>query len=203
MAAAIDPAVELVEQVVHQLLTEENSPWTPTTQATHNEAAPSSLTESDRGGGMSGWGIFGITMGVLVAAAVAVQHARSDPLHPHPQHVSLERGARMRAGMMPEPIEKHREGALSGAGCGFRPTVWRLAQDCGIAGEVWNDAQGVMIQAWGMPAALDEFIHRLRDNPPPLARIDTVECTPLSEVRSLTQFDIIASRTGVLRPGSS
>ena len=46
-------------------------------------------------------------------------------------------------------------------GVGFRPTVWRLAQECGIAGEVWNDAQGLMIHAWAMPAALDEFVHRL------------------------------------------
>ena len=82
-------------------------------------------------------------------------------------------------------------------GVGFRPTVWRLAQDCGIAGKVWNDAQGVMIQAWGMPAALDEFVHRLRDNPPPLARIDTVECAPLSDAQSRSSFDIVASRTGV------
>ena len=86
-------------------------------------------------------------------------------------------------------------------GVGFRPTVWRLAQDCGIAGEVWNDAQGVMIQAWGIAAALDEFVHRLRDNPPPLARIDTVECAPLSDTQSHSSFDIVASRTGVAQTG--
>ncbi len=86
-------------------------------------------------------------------------------------------------------------------GVGFRPTVWRLAQDCGIAGEVWNDAQGVMIQAWGMPAALDEFVDRLRGNPPPLARIDTVECAPLSSAQCHSGFDIVASRTGVAQTG--
>ena len=86
-------------------------------------------------------------------------------------------------------------------GVGFRPAVWRLAQDCGIAGEVWNDAQGVMIQAWGMPAALDEFVDRLRDNPPPLARIDTVECAPLSNAQSHSSFDIVASRRGVAQTG--
>jgi len=45
VAAAIDIAADLVEQVVHQLLTEESPPWIPATQATHNEAAPSSPTE--------------------------------------------------------------------------------------------------------------------------------------------------------------
>ena len=45
VAAAIDIAVDLVKQVLDQLLTEESPPWIPNTQATHNEAAPSSPTE--------------------------------------------------------------------------------------------------------------------------------------------------------------
>jgi hydrogenase maturation protease len=45
VAAAIDIAADLVEQVVHRLLTEESPPWIPATQATHKEAAPSSPTE--------------------------------------------------------------------------------------------------------------------------------------------------------------
>jgi hypothetical protein len=45
VAAAIDVAADLVEQVVHRLLTEESPPWIPATQATRNEAAPSSPTE--------------------------------------------------------------------------------------------------------------------------------------------------------------
>ncbi len=45
VAAAIDVAADLVEQVVNQLLTEESAPWIPATQAIHNEAAPSSPTE--------------------------------------------------------------------------------------------------------------------------------------------------------------
>ena len=28
-------------------------------------------------------------------------------------------------------------------GVGFRPSVWRLANECGIVGQVWNDAEGV------------------------------------------------------------
>jgi hydrogenase maturation protein HypF len=86
-------------------------------------------------------------------------------------------------------------------GVGFRPAVWRLAQDCGIAGEVWNDAQGVMIRAWGAPAALDKFIGRLRDDAPPLARVDAVECASLSETQASSDFRIVASRAGVARTG--
>lgn len=32
-------------------------------------------------------------------------------------------------------------------GVGFRPTVWRLACEHQISGSVWNDADGVGIQA--------------------------------------------------------
>ena len=32
-------------------------------------------------------------------------------------------------------------------GVGFRPTVYRLAKECGILGSVCNDGQGVLIEA--------------------------------------------------------
>jgi hydrogenase maturation protein HypF len=86
-------------------------------------------------------------------------------------------------------------------GVGFRPAVWRLARDCGIAGAVWNDAQGVMIQAWGAPAALDDFVHRLRDGAPPLARVDSIDCAPLSDLQPAPDFRIIASRAGAVQTG--
>jgi hydrogenase maturation protein HypF len=81
-------------------------------------------------------------------------------------------------------------------GVGFRPTVWRLARDCGLAGDVWNDAEGVMIRAWGRPADLDRFLRRLEDQPPPLARIDSIAWA-LSEDNPIDGgFHIVSSRAG-------
>lgn len=86
-------------------------------------------------------------------------------------------------------------------GVGFRPTVWRLARDCGISGEVWNDADGVMVRAWGGEVDLDRFLRRLQNEPPPLARIDTVEWTPSSDRPIDRDFRIVASRDGEMHTG--
>ena len=81
-------------------------------------------------------------------------------------------------------------------GVGFRPTVWRLARDCGLAGDVWNDAEGVMIRVWGRPADLDRFLRWLEDQPPPLARIDSIAWA-LAEDRPVDGgFHIVSSRSG-------
>ena len=81
-------------------------------------------------------------------------------------------------------------------GVGFRPTVWRLARDCGIAGQVWNDAEGVMIQAWGTPAALENFVLRLQQAPPPLARITGIKRRVFDDLQAPGSFTIRASREG-------
>ena len=59
-------------------------------------------------------------------------------------------------------------------GVGFRPTVWRLARELGIRGGVRNDGDGVLIRAAGSAQAIDAFCQRLRDEQPPLARIDAI-----------------------------
>jgi hydrogenase maturation protein HypF len=60
-------------------------------------------------------------------------------------------------------------------GVGFRPTVWRIARELGLAGEVLNDADGVLVRIEGSDDAVTAFIERMQAEPPLLGRIDQVE----------------------------
>ncbi|HRE17506.1 MAG TPA: carbamoyltransferase HypF, partial [Rhodocyclaceae bacterium] len=82
-------------------------------------------------------------------------------------------------------------------GVGFRPHVWRLAQEEQLAGWVTNDGDGVDIAISGEQAALDRFIQRLSDEVPPLARIDSVEVSAGDAVQQ-AGFCIIESRGGAV-----
>lgn len=87
-------------------------------------------------------------------------------------------------------------------GVGFRPTVWRLAHDCGLVGEVLNDARGVLIHVWGRQAAVERFIQRLEIEAPPLSRIDAIKRSRLgASLSPLTHFSIAPSRGGAARTG--
>ena len=80
-------------------------------------------------------------------------------------------------------------------GVGFRPFVWRLAQQLGLSGWVRNDAQGVEIEAQGAAAEMAELLLRLRSEAPPLARVEAVRCSeaPLTERDG---FSILPSESG-------
>lgn len=90
-------------------------------------------------------------------------------------------------------------------GVGFRPTVWRLARDHGLAGDVCNDGEGVLIRVWlgprSRPDAIDRFCAGLRDQPPPLARIDAIERSALSSPPPSPEFHIQSSDTTPVRTG--
>lgn len=86
-------------------------------------------------------------------------------------------------------------------GVGMRPTVWRLANECGVRGEVWNDAKGVLIHAWGNDDSLDEFSNRLKSEAPPLARIEAIDRTPLNDQNAPEDFRIKQSHAGDARTG--
>ncbi|MGH2721740.1 MAG: acylphosphatase, partial [Actinomycetota bacterium] len=83
-------------------------------------------------------------------------------------------------------------------GVGFRPFVFNLAERLGLGGHVLNDAEGVVLEVEGPPAAVAAFEAELRDRPPPLARIDGTEAEdrpPTGE----TVFRIAGSVAGAER----
>jgi hydrogenase maturation protein HypF len=62
-------------------------------------------------------------------------------------------------------------------GVGFRPFVYRLATELGLAGVVVNDSEGVLVDVEGPAERLDALGRRLRDEVPALAVIASVEVT--------------------------
>jgi hydrogenase maturation protein HypF len=80
-------------------------------------------------------------------------------------------------------------------GVGFRPTVYRLATERGLAGWVLNDAEGVLVELEGPAARIDDFLANLRDQPPPLAQITSVESLDVAP-RGEVVFGIAASAGG-------
>ena len=65
-------------------------------------------------------------------------------------------------------------------GVGFRPTVWRIARDLGLSGEVLNDADGVLVRVGGSERSVAAFVERMASEPPPLGRIDRIETQAIS-----------------------
>ena len=83
-------------------------------------------------------------------------------------------------------------------GVGFRPFVYGLALRLGLRGSVLNNSAGVTIEVEGEPQALEAFRRALVENPPPLARIDTLVCQPIPP-RGDTEFVIAHSQAGTER----
>ena len=86
-------------------------------------------------------------------------------------------------------------------GVGFRPTVWRIARDIGLDGEVFNDSEGVLIRASGAASRISALIETMQAAPPPLAQIASVETRaydgPLAPGFSIGQSAPGAARTEV------
>ena len=60
-------------------------------------------------------------------------------------------------------------------GVGFRPFVYTTAAALGLSGSVRNDTSGAIIEVEGDAVEIDHFLARLRDRPPPLAVIESLE----------------------------
>ncbi|MES9968840.1 MAG: carbamoyltransferase HypF [Candidatus Thiodiazotropha sp.] len=103
----------------------------------------------------------------------------------------------MSAGIVAEQIRV--QGLVQGVG--FRPTVWRLARENGLCGEVWNDSQGVEILICGEQSQIDRFCRQLLSEPPPLAKIDALKRRATDQLPRQDEFIISESRAGEVHTG--
>jgi len=84
-------------------------------------------------------------------------------------------------------------------GVGFRPFVWRLAQQHRLTGHVFNDAAGVVIEAWGDEERLDHFIQALPAQAPAPAEITALQVELLAgNPTPAAEFTILPSRGGAM-----
>ncbi|MFO1058033.1 MAG: carbamoyltransferase HypF [Dongiaceae bacterium] len=142
---------------------------------------------------------------VAVALLIGGLEGRVAPSR-RPQHVSrnlvlwahAEAGFRRVTRSVNAIVEEVRvRGTVQGVG--FRPAVWRLARQEGLAGHVANDGAGVLIRLEGPEAAIARFLDRLGSEPPPLARIARIERARLDQPAACAGFSILESRGGTMR----
>jgi hydrogenase maturation protein HypF len=80
-------------------------------------------------------------------------------------------------------------------GVGFRPYIYRLAIERHLCGNVSNSSSGVTIEVQGPLAAVEEFVRRLPEEAPPLARITELRVVELT-CNGDQDFRIVASKRG-------
>ena len=114
---------------------------------------------------------------------------------PHDWYLARIRGPVARGAETRRGGDRGRRIALSGTvqGVGFRPFVYRVAHETGVAGRVRNDAAGVTIEAFGPAAALDAFVARLRAEPPAAAVIAEPCARSASRSSRCRGFEIVES----------
>ncbi len=78
-------------------------------------------------------------------------------------------------------------------GVGFRPFVYRLADEMKLSGWVINSSQGVFIEAESDKETLEKFIFRVRDEKPPRSYIQSMEFSYLDPV-GYKSFEIRKSK---------
>ncbi len=86
-------------------------------------------------------------------------------------------------------------------GVGFRPFVYRLANELGLAGWVRNDSEGVEIAVEGEQHQVMRLIERLQSEPPSLARVEKVTHDLAATTTGFTGFTIAESRAGKVLTG--
>ncbi len=99
--------------------------------------------------------------------------------------------------LAPEPfqaLEVRVRGRVQGVG--FRPTLWRMAHELGLAGEVLNDSEGVLLRVGGDRSRLAAFLDGLKHKLPPLARVESIETRTYAGPLS-SEFRIAESASSV------
>jgi hydrogenase maturation protein HypF len=82
-------------------------------------------------------------------------------------------------------------------GVGFRPFVWRLANELHLDGAVVNRAGRVEVEVAGPAAALDEFASRLQSDAPPRAKVEhVIVCDGTRDLPPGSGFAIAESQGG-------
>ncbi|MQS17048.1 carbamoyltransferase HypF [Streptomyces kaniharaensis] len=100
----------------------------------------------------------------------------------------------MTAGQEVPGVERRRV-AVRGLvqGVGFRPFVFTLARELGLAGSVTNTGEGVLAEVEGSREAVAAFCRRVASDAPPLARVTSVEAALLATT-GVDGFAIVPSR---------
>lgn len=83
-------------------------------------------------------------------------------------------------------------------GVGFRPKIWHIARELGLAGEVLNDSDGILLRVGGDRARLAAFLDGIESDLPPLARVDLIETRSYSGQLS-SEFRIAESSSSRAR----
>ena len=78
-------------------------------------------------------------------------------------------------------------------GVGFRPFVYRLAMEAHLSGHIGNDTDGVTIEVEGAERNIATFLMRLREESPPMARIDSIAVADLA-ITGESGFSIVTSQ---------
>jgi hydrogenase maturation protein HypF len=96
-------------------------------------------------------------------------------------------------------LQVHITGIVQGVG--FRPFVYNLATRLNLKGWVRNTSAGVDIEVDGEQDVLDAFVKALRDEAPPLSRIDELTAS-FRPANRFTSFDIVHSEAveGAFQP---
>jgi hydrogenase maturation protein HypF len=84
-------------------------------------------------------------------------------------------------------------------GVGFRPFIFRLAEERGIKGWITNTPEGVEIDAEAEEIALDDFLKDVPHLAPPLSQIDQILVCDGASLQGYDSFSIIESSLGTER----